>query len=375
MSRMMKWYVFSCKRLLKKPFFFLLLLILPFGMWLFHRTEEESSAEISIALFTDGDPWNEAVASNLMEEKGAFHFYISESKEALRADVAAGRAECGYCFPAGLRDKLRKRDYKRSIRTVVSPSTVTAQLASETVFAGLFRVYGRELLENYSREGAAFLEAGQSGNFEAEQGEIWEGLEPLYDKYLENGSTFAFAYETLSGRAVKEDQVTAVFPARGICAVFILVMGLGAAVTAGEDEARGLYLAMTAGRKRGCQLSGIAAAVSLAAVSVLVSFLVSETIPVISATGGKAEAVSAAAPVWQVLMREFAALFIYGAACAVFSWAILAAVRKPQMIAGLIPFFILGSLAACPVFADLSLFVPALKWVRHLFLPWYYLAL
>ena len=38
-----------------------------------------------------------------------------------------------------------------------------------------------------------------------------------------------------------------------------------------------------------------------------------------------------------------------------------------------IPFFILGSLIACPVFLDISVFVPELGWLKWMFLPWYYL--
>ena len=45
------------------------------------------------------------------------------------------------------------------------------------------------------------------------------------------------------------------------------------------------------------------------------------------------------------------------------------------VISGLIPFFILGSLTVCPIFADLSVFVPVLTVLRRFFLPWYYLIL
>ena len=95
-----KWYVYSCKRLFKKPLFFLLLLSLPIGMRLFWSAEKESGGTISIALYTDGDDFNEQAADALIREAQSFDFYRCGSEEALRADVAAGRAECGYCFPA-----------------------------------------------------------------------------------------------------------------------------------------------------------------------------------------------------------------------------------------------------------------------------------
>ena len=352
-----KWYIYSCKRLLKKPLFLLLLISLPLGMRAFRGAEKESGGSIAIALYTGGDAFNEQVADALGKDAQSFSFYRCGSEEELRNDVASGRAECGYCFPEGLKERLDAGDYKRAIRAVTSPSTVASGIASESVYAGLFSVYGRELLRQYAVSGQAF--AGARELFPAER--IWEELEPLYDKYLRNGSTFAFAYETAAGSAVEEAQAFASFPARGMGAVFILVMGLGAAVTAGEDGRRGLYLAMTEARKAACQLMQIGAAVSFAALSVLVSLAVSGSFPRPCGPGS--------------LFQECAALALYGASAAVFSWGLLAAVKRPQAIAGLIPFFILGSLAVCPVFADLSRFIPVIKIIRWGFLPWYYLRL
>ncbi len=352
-----KWYIYSCKRLLKKPLFLLLFISLPLGMRAFRGAEKESGGSIAIALYTGGDAFNEQVADALGKDAQSFSFYRCGSEEELRNDVASGRAECGYCFPEGLKERLDAGDYKRAIRAVTSPSTVVSGIASESVYAGLFSVYGRELLRQYAVSGQAF--AGARELFLAER--IWEELEPLYDKNLKNGSTFAFAYETVAGAAVEEAQALASFPVRGMGAVFILVMGLGAAVTAGEDGGRGLYLAMTEARKAACQLMQIGAAVSFAALSVLVSLAVSGSFPRPCGPGS--------------LFQECAALALYGASAAVFSWGLLAAVKRPQAIAGLIPFFILGSLAVCPVFADLSRFIPVIKIIRWGFLPWYYLRL
>ena len=71
--------------------------------------------------------------------------------------------------------------------------------------------------------------------------------------------------------------------------------------------------------------------------------------------------------------REWAALLVYGLMTLLFSYILLMTVRSPLVISGLIPFFILGSLIICPVFADLSVFVPVLGVLRRFFLPYYYL--
>ena len=342
-------FFFSCKRAVKKPFILLLLLLLPLGTGAFRQAEHQDDGKISIALFTGENEFNNAVAETLMKGENAFYFYTAESEESLREDVAAGRAECGYIFPEDFKERLEAEDYRRSVRLAVSPATVTAELSSEVVFAGIFEVYGRLLLEEYARTGAAFEEL----RILSEEDEVWRELEPLYNGYLSDGSTFSFEYETVNGGILKENAIMAVFPARGIGAVLIFVMGLAAAVVAGEDEKRGLFAAVGTGRRRQLQLAEISAFVFLGILSAGISLMVS---------GGQ-----------RGIFTEVTLLAAYGCMTVIFSFALLAVLKNPLAVAGTIPFFILGSLAACPVFADLSVYVPVLGIIRYLFLPWYYL--
>ncbi|MEF9939010.1 MAG: ABC transporter permease [Clostridium sp.] len=346
MNKIGTWFYFSCKRQFKRPAFLIVLLLLPIGMGLFHRAETGGSNQISIALFTEQDEWNESVAAELIREEHSFAFFTCDTREELSRAVASGKAECGYVFSHGLRDKLEDNTYKRSITVVTSPSTVAEKLASETVFAGLFRVYGRELLKEYGEEGDAFKTI---------QGDVWTELEPLYDKYLNNQSTFSFEYATVDGGIIEKDTVKAIFPIRGIAAIFILIIGLTAAVTVGEDRDRGLFMTVSRRQKMACMMAQLTAPVAFACASAFFCLLFTGT----SAAIGK----------------EIIALFLYGILTIVFSYLLLRIVKNPLVLAGMIPFFTIGSLVICPVFADLSVFIPALRTIRYFFLPYYYLTL
>lgn len=120
MDKIVLWFFLSCKRQLKKPFFLILLLILPAGVWMFHKAEEESSGKISIALYMDGDEWNEKVAETLSEGEHSFEFYQCETLQELQDDVAGEKAECGYYFPTGFRELLKEGGYRRSVKLYVS---------------------------------------------------------------------------------------------------------------------------------------------------------------------------------------------------------------------------------------------------------------
>lgn len=422
------WFWLSCKRLLKKPLFVLLLFFLPLGAWLFGKAQAADDGKISIALCTSGSAWNEQVAQALMDGSHSFQFYLCDTEEELERDVASGRAECGYLFAEDLKEQLDKGRYKRAIRLITSPSTVVGSLSTEVVFAGLFQVYGRELLEQYAKEGEVFAEGeaaadqgaavekemaaeqerrseneaaaerevsaengaaagwdssvGTDAEVLRESASVWAQLEPLYDLYLENGSTFAFSYETIDGGALPENQAAASFPVRGVGAVFLFIMALSCAVTAGQDEKRGMYTALTPGRRGAFQALSLTAGVLLACLSVLVALLVSgelNGVSVLTDTAGVGkmgegmEMPDAARRLLSGLLPEVGRLLLYACACAAFAWILLRLVKEPLAIAGLIPFFILGSLVVCPVFVDLSLLLPELSRVRWLFLPWYYL--
>lgn len=338
------WFFLSLKRQAGRLHVLLLLLLLPACLWGFREAGEEEEEKISIALYAGESEWNRQVAEELLADGGSFSFYLSGSEETLREDVAARRAECGYIFPENLKERLESGNYKRSIALVTAPSTVADKLSSEVVFSGLFSVWGRELLKRFS----ASLEPLRGA-------ELWEELEPLYDKYLENGSTFAFRYETSGGGTFGGPSVKTSLPARGIVSVFVFVMALTAGVTACEDERRGLFSLLSGARREAAVAACLAAPVLLSCASGFLGLLAAGEI---SRAG------------WG---RETALLLAYGAACTLFSWALCRLLRNPLLMACLIPFFIIGSLILCPVFVDLSPFIPAAGTAGRLFLPYYYL--
>ena len=66
-----------------------------------------------------------------------------------------------------------------------------------------------------------------------------------------------------------------VFPVRGLTAVFLFIMGLAAAVMAGEDAERGLYAAVRSRERWLLQTAEIAAVVFLASISAYAALLAS----------------------------------------------------------------------------------------------------
>lgn len=397
------WFWMSCKRYMCRVSFVVILLVLPAAAWCIRGLEKRDESVIRIAVCvqdagkedacaedtertesiegtesTEGTEGTESarppLETELMEclissddgsDPGMFRFYACEDERQLREDVEARRAECGYVFAGDLRRRMDERNYRRCIEVYTAPSTVTAKLASEVVFAAMISLYDRELFQRYVAESPVFDEVIKDGGYDrrvlAEEGDR------LYEKWMNNGDTFRFVYRQsdASGRNTDVDadedvgvdtdveSAPAVFPVRGIVAVYVLIVGLYGAAVNVEDEKKGLFLPLFYGLRTSCRVAALAGPVVLAAMSGLVS--------IYSGQCGRE------------LWREAAAMSVYVLAVVAFSWILRLFCRRAEIICCLIPFFLVGSLVFCPVFVDIGRYLPEFSAAGKLFLPTYYL--
>lgn len=368
MSRAWMWFILSCKRYFRRISFLLILLLLPVALGGIRTAEESGKTEVRIAVYaeetdeknTEQMPLEQMLVQRLTdggqeERDSLFRFYVCEGEQQVRDEVASKRAECGYVIGKGLREKLADKRYKRSIRVFSAPSTVAAELSVEVVFSVLMELYDGELLVDYVKSSAIFDEAAAPGSPEREKlaGQAAE----LYENWLYNGSTFRF---TSTSWGVEQQNASepgenteAVFPVRGIVAVYIFIIGLYAAAMNLTDEKKGLFFAIPYGYRTICRIAALAAPVFLAALSGVAALW----------SGG---AMTGA-------VQELPAMVFYTAAVILFAWLMRCVVGNPDMIYCLLPFFLIGSLIFCPVIIDIGRYFPAAEPVQKLFLPWYYL--
>lgn len=363
MTRIVTWFLLSCKRYGKRLSFLLILLLLPAGTAILGALERDKPQEIRIAVYVREQQEGELggrLAQSLTErdqQDGMFRFYLSRDEQQLRDDVVSRRAECGYVIEENLEERLDRGDYKRCITVYSSPSTVTAKLSTEVVFSVMMELYDKDLLEDYVRSGEVFADAGEPGSPIRE--EAAEKAGGLYEKWLESGATFHFEYADVDRQGNIEDSASpaaqTVFPIRGLVAVCLFVIGLYGAVTTGFDERSGLFLPLPYRFRGPCRIACIAGPVCMAAVSGLLAIWL----------GGSGQGVG----------RELAAMVWYVVLIIVFSGLMGAVFKNPQVICCLIPFFMIGSLVFCPVILDAGKVFPVLEDIGKVFLPYYYLRL
>ena len=68
----------TLRRAVRRPVFFLFLLLFPVGMGVLHQMEQRDSGRIAVALCPGADAWNQALAEKLKIEDSSFDFYLCE---------------------------------------------------------------------------------------------------------------------------------------------------------------------------------------------------------------------------------------------------------------------------------------------------------
>ena len=345
------WFWLCVKRQLKKPVFWMQFMILPLSAFVFHGAagQEEGLLHVALAVEADETGLAEQAAEILLAREGVLKFYRCGTREQVLLDVQSRRAECGFVFREGFGKGILDGDLKKTVELIRSPSTVAGELASESVSSAVM-----------SLAGPAGLEKLASRDFFQEAGAAEENarlrMKELYDRFLTDGSTFSFLYETADGAEADVRQwERQVFPVRGLGAVYIWAAALFAVAAVQADVRKGVYGSMPGAWKY--------AAVYLSALT-----------PALLAAGACLAAV-ALSGVWTAAGRELSAILVYSVAAALTAAVLWLFVRREKILCALIPALLFGSLVLCPIVIDLGQWIPAVFVLQRLFPPYYYAAL
>lgn len=334
-----------CKRQLKNPFFLFLLFGFPLfglGIHTLEKNSQEKSDTISIAIYCENP---DTFTQNCLEELthiSSFHFYKAESLASLETQVSSGYAECGYVFPNNFHSILLNGDLKRQITLYTSPSTLFASLSKEVVFACVFRSFAKDMAISYIKTSPIF-------------DSIRENAIPMfslqYQSYLngtEDTSLFHLTYETISA-AKEPNTIPPTFvpmPIRGIFAVLLFINTLTATIQTLEDKRKKLPISL---------FSSIAVSFLFLTLSGWFTLCLTKNY-----TSFLQESLTA--------LFYFTLLYIF---CIFFSHLS----QNTSFLTASIPFFALGSMIFCPIFINLSSFLPIFSILEKFFLPYYYINL
>ncbi len=340
MKKGMRWLLLLTKRLYKTPMFLLLLALLVVITLLYSTAARQDSGMVTIALAAEdpGEPLASHVTKMLTSEGSLLHFIPCGTVEEAQKLVTTGKADGAWLFPADMTQKLSAFlvDFETPIVTVVQRQENTAlRLAREVLNGAIYRCCAQPVYLNYIREYAPGLDAVSE-----------EQLLGYFNQI--NGNENLFQFTTAGGSVSAEPTGYLLSPLRGLLGVLMIVCGLAAALSFGQDLRSGTFGRVPLGLlplvELGCQA---AALVSLGAASLI-------SLAVCGLTVG--------------IGRELAVTVLYCLCVGIFSM-LLRRLLGERLLAGALPVLSVAMIAVCPVFFDIS----ALGWVRYLLPPTYYI--
>ena len=353
-KRFFVWLLLTGKRFLKKPSFVLIFLMLPAVLLLYRALITADDGKLHVAVyFEEKDDFAKTYLRELSENvPELFVFYECEEEEDLYSDVAAGRAECGYTFSAGIATKLLTEEWQGLITAVLSDQTMYGEFVNEIAYIKLIRILGKDLMLEYLVNKSGVVKEGDSDKIK----------ELLTKKFGdEMASSLLVEYVTTAqknGELVieekKHDAISVLKkPIRGTIAIFVLLTGLAGLVFWYQDDAEGRFRVMARERRP------------------LISFA-SILLPTVMA-GVVGLACLAISGLWTTTGRELLSMLLYVLLVAGLCNILRFLIPSVHAVCAMIPILVLISYLCCPILIDIGQTMPVIRYVRAVLVPQYYL--
>lgn len=341
--RFFLWAGLLMKRLLRRPAYLAVLLLVPlFAAALTLFSQQESGVlRIALAREAEDDRAAAAAVGRLTETDSVLLFREYPDEDAAREAVRSGKADAAWIFSDKLEDKLErfaKRGRADAVTVIQREDSVFLMLAREKLFAAIYPETSFAIFRDYLNEELGAEETDAA----------------VLRAYYASGtmSEKVLRFETLDGEEAETGGSYLTAPLRGMMALLLVLCGLASGLYAYREERAGSYLWLPARARRWIPLLGHLTAMLPAALAAL--------------------AAMALAGVGVGLWRELLMMLLYLPAAALFCELLRCLCPREEQYGALLPVLTAAMLVFCPVFLDLELLRPL-----RLFLPpsWYLRAL
>lgn len=327
MRSLARWAWLMMKRLLRRPAYWAVLLLVPlFALALLLFSRQESGAlTIALAMEDPADPAASAAVGRLTGEEGVLLFRLCGDAEEAREEVRLGRADAAWIFRADCAAQLRhfgERGRGEAVAVVQREDHALLMLSREKLFAALYPETSFEIF-------AAFL-GEETGADDRAALRAWYGGAGVAERILR--------FETADGEEIADGGSYLVAPLRGILGLLLMICGMASGLFCFREEREGCFVWLSARARRWLPLLSHLAAMLPAALTALAA---------LSLSGLSAG-----------LGRELLMLLLYLPAAALFCELLRCLCPAEEPYSALIPVLAAAMLVLCPVFVDLDLLRP-----------------
>lgn len=381
---------------------FLVLLLLVIGG--IHIPDTKNSS-IGLAGVTSGI--TQTIADHLMQKRDVYQFTTYEGTEELEQAVEAGELECGFVFDKEFAKQYEEGSFTDSITYVYTPFTTKGMAVRETVYGTVLELYGEKLLqqnqetivgqsseeisamladryEYYLNSDAIFhteviyvetdagmesdlrrAEPGSDGqNGDADWLEIGK---PNHNQNSNQNSNQNRNHNRIAGQPADMENLI-----RGVisCMIFLAVYLSGASCK--EEKNQHFLSILEKGKRHSYECAGMLAAVTpMMLVGTGLSCLIILQSEMLDAASGAG--VVTATGIGMVIVTEILQMLLLITVSILFTACTMCIWKKDTGMLSALPVLILLQIIICPVFFDMAVYVPVLKYIRYLCPIAYYL--
>lgn len=341
LKRLALWSWLLTKRLFKKPAFPILLLCVPLLCGAMAAVARQDSGVVTVALVCGTEePVARRSADRLLRSNSLVRCVEYAEETEARAAVEHGDVDAAWIFCEEVNEELEHFITGRRTRGLVTvverEDNVFLRMAREQLAAAIYPEASYALFRDHFVHGLGVSEDTPE-----------ETLEAYYSVQVAEEPIIVFSHTDGSARAIAADYLVA--PVRGLLALLLVLTGLASAMYYYHDAEQGVFLRLSASRRRLLPLLSHLCALLPVAAAVLLALYASGLL-----TG------------WA---REAGTLLLYCLAVAAFCELLRKLCRSDVRLGALTPVLLAAMLALCPVFLDWKLLEP----VQRLFPPYYYL--
>ena len=340
---------------------FLVLLLLVIGN--IHIPDAKNS-RIGLAGVTSGIAQN--IADRLMQKSDVYQFTTYEDPEELEQAVKAGELECGFVFTEDFTKRYEEGSFTDSITYVYTPFTTKGMAVKETVYGAVLELYGERLLQQ-NQETIVGQSSEEASTMLADRYEYYLNSDAIFHTeviYVEaDGATeggVRGSGSDLRGRdedvdadvdridnvdqnrnqsenqsGIADHQIDTENIVRGVIACMIFLTVYLAGTSCKEEKNQRFLSQLEKGKRRRYECAGMLAA---ATPMMFVGMAISTEI---------------------LKMLLLIAVSILFTACAMCIW------KKDTGMLSALPVLLLLQIIICPVFFDIVVYVPAVKYIRY----------
>ena len=329
LRRFFLWYALLSKRLLKRPAYLAVLLLIPLFAAAISLFSRQDSGVVTVALCLEdpADPAARAAADRLLDGESILRCLQYEDADAAREAVRSGLADAAWIFSPDFQSGLTayvRYGSGRLITVVEREENVFLMLAREKLYAALYPELSFDLFRNY-----LVRELGAEGLTE-------EQLRTAYASGFSADELIRFTY--VDGTEIQQDGRYLAAPLRGILALLLLLCGLSSGMYCYREEREESFVWLPERRRRLLPVLCHLTAMAPAALAVLAALYL----------GG----------LWLGLGREVLMMLLYLPGCALFCEILRCLSPREEHYGALIPILAVAVLVLCPVFVSLPFRLP-----------------